>query len=95
MAIAKIAADKFVELRATARRHSSMSASPLMFDWGGTPANLRPNVDLLDDFRLDLASRRETFVSADLRVLPPSRRSAEWRLKPKATFDISRRNECS
>jgi hypothetical protein len=58
MAIAKIVADKFVELRAIARRRSGMSASPLIFDWSGSRAILRSNVDLLDDFRLDLASRR-------------------------------------
>lgn len=68
IAIAKIISDKFVTLRADARKRSGMSASPLMFDWSGTRAILRPNIDLLDDFRLDLASRREMFVSVDLRA---------------------------
>ena len=86
LAIAKIVADNFVQLRSTARRRSGMSASPLVFDWSGTRAILRPNVDLLDDFRLDLASRRETFVSVDLRAFYHSiySHTIPWAIRGKA-----------
>ncbi|MCT4334643.1 RNA-directed DNA polymerase [Paracoccus sp. YLB-12] len=86
MAIAKIIADNFVKLRTIARRRSGMSASPLMFDWSGSRAILRPNIDLLDDFRLDLASRREMFVSADLRAFYHSvyTHTIPWAIRGKA-----------
>lgn len=92
MAIAKIVADKFVELRATARRRSGMSASPLMFDWSGSRSILRSNIDLLDDFRLDLASRREMFVSADLRAFYHSvyTHTIPWAVRGKATAKADR-----
>lgn len=92
MAIAQIIAEKFVELRATARRRSGISASPLMFDWSGTRAILRPNVDLLDDFGLDLASRRETFVLADLRAFYHSiyTHTIPWAVRGKATAKANR-----
>ena len=86
LAIAKIVADNFVQLRSTARRRSGMSASPLVFDWSGTRAILRPNFDLLDDFRLDLASRRETFASVDLRAFYHSiySHTIPWAIRGKA-----------
>lgn len=86
LAIAKIVADNFVQLRSTARRRSGMSASPLVFDWSGTRAILRPNIDLLDDFRLDLASRRETFVSVDIRAFYHSiySHTIPWAVRGKA-----------
>ncbi|WP_206631168.1 RNA-directed DNA polymerase [Mesorhizobium sp. M7A.F.Ca.MR.362.00.0.0] len=92
MAIAKIVADKFVELRATSRRRSRMSASPLMFDWSGTRAILRSNIDLLDDFRLDLASRREMYVSADLRAFYHSvyTHTIPWAIRGKAAAKADR-----
>ena len=92
MAIAKIVADNFVQLRATAHRRSGMSASPLMFDWSGSRAILRPNIDLLDDFRLDLASRREMFVSADLRAFYHSiyTHTIPWAIRGKATAKADR-----
>lgn len=92
MAIAEIIADEFVKLRANARRRSGISASPLMFDWSGTRAILRPNIDLLDDFRLDLASRREMFVSADLRAFYHSvyTHTIPWAIRGKATAKADR-----
>lgn len=65
--IAKVAADNFVRLRAIAKK-SGLSASPPVFDWSGPRALMRPSVDLRDDFRVDLSSRREQFVSADIRA---------------------------
>lgn len=92
IAIAKIVADNFVKLRAIARRRSGMSASPLMFDWSGTRAILRSNIDLLDDFRLDLASRRETFVLADLRAFYHSvyTHTIPWAIRGKAIAKADR-----
>ena len=86
LAIAKIVADKFVQLRATARNRSGISSSPLMFDWTGTRAILRPSIDLLDDFRLDLASRREVFVIADIRAFYHSvyTHTIPWAIRGKA-----------
>lgn len=94
MAISKVIADNFVELRATARRRSGLSVSPLVFDWSGTRAVLRPSIDLLDDFRLDLASRRETFVSADLRAFYHSiyTHSIPWAIRDKAVAKADRRS---
>ena len=95
MAISKIVADEFVKLRSIAHRRSGMSASPLMFDWTGTRAIMRTNIDLLDDFRLDLASRRETFVSADLRAFYHSvyTHTIPWAIRGKATAKDDRFGE--
>lgn len=49
-------------------KQSGISASPPIFDWTGSRALVRPNIDLRDDFRLDLASRRERYVEADIRA---------------------------
>ena len=68
LAIAKVIADNFVKLRSIASQNSGISASPLIFDWNGTRAILRSSIDLREDFRIDLASRRESFVSVDLRA---------------------------
>ena len=67
LAIAHTASTNFVQLRKIAKR-SKLSASPLLFDWTGSRAIHRPSVDLRDDFRIDLATRRERFVEADLRA---------------------------
>jgi hypothetical protein len=68
LAISKVIADNFVKLRSAALRQSGISISPLIFDWTGTRSILRSSIDLREDFRIDLASRRETFVSVDLRA---------------------------
>lgn len=65
--LAKVVADNYIDLRKRARR-SGISASPPVFAWTGPRAVMRPNVDLRDDFRVDLSSRREEFVSADIRA---------------------------
>lgn len=65
--LAKVIADNYVDLRRKAKR-SGISASPPVFDWIGPRALMRSSVDLRDDFRVDLSSRREEFVSADIRA---------------------------
>lgn len=65
--LAKEVADNYVDLRKRAKK-SGISASPPVFDWSGPRALMRPNGDLRDDFRVDLSSRREEFVSADIRA---------------------------
>jgi len=68
LTISKIIADNSVTLRGTAFKNSDISASPVIFDWSGTRAILRPNLDIREDFRVDLSSRREYFVSVDIRA---------------------------
>ncbi|MBR0663074.1 RNA-directed DNA polymerase [Roseomonas hellenica] len=65
--LSRAVADNYVKLRA-ASKQSRMSASPPIFDWSGPRALVRPSIDLRDDFRVDLSSRREEFVSADIRA---------------------------
>lgn len=65
--LSKIVADNYVQLRRIAKK-SGISASPPVFDWSGPRAVMRPNVDLRDDFRIDLSSRREEYVTADIRA---------------------------
>jgi hypothetical protein len=63
-----------------------------MFDWSGTRAILRPNIDLLDDFRLNLASRREMYVSVDLRAFYHSvyTHTIPWAIRGKAAAKADR-----
>ncbi|NTJ41242.1 RNA-directed DNA polymerase [Agrobacterium larrymoorei] len=65
--LARTIAENYVDLRRKARR-SGISASPPIFDWTGARALMRSSVDLRDDFRIDLSSRREEYVSADIRA---------------------------
>ncbi|MBP2443800.1 RNA-directed DNA polymerase [Rhizobium leguminosarum] len=64
--LSKAIADNYVHFRRSAKK-SRLTSSPPVFDWSGTRAVMRPSVDLRDDFRIDLSSRREEYVSADLR----------------------------
>jgi hypothetical protein len=93
LAIAKVLSDNFVKLRADATKRSSISTSPLVFDWNGTRAILRPSIDLRDDFRIDLASRREKFVSVDLRAFYHSiyTHAIPWAIHGKAFAKRDRR----
>lgn len=65
--LARAVADNYVKIRQVAKC-SKISASPPIFDWNGHRALLRPSIDLRDDFRVDLSSRRETYVAADIRA---------------------------
>ena len=65
--LSKVIADNYVQLRRVAKK-SGISASPPVFDWSGPRAVMRPNLDLRDDFRIDLSSRREEYVTADIRA---------------------------
>jgi hypothetical protein len=65
--LSRTIADNYVRLRSVAKE-SGISASPPIFDWNGSRALMRPSVDLRDDFRVDLSSRREEYVSADIRA---------------------------
>lgn len=67
LAISKVLADNFVQLRSTSRI-SRFSTSPLVFDWTGSRAVFRPSIDLRDDFRVNLATRHERYVAADIRA---------------------------
>jgi hypothetical protein len=95
MAIAKVLADNFVKLRSRTRKLSRLSTSPLVFDWTGTRAILRPTVDLLEEFRLDLSSRREEYISADIRAFYHSvyTHSIPWAIRGKAEAKKKRRDE--
>lgn len=65
--ISRVLADNYVDLRRKARR-SQITLSPPVFDWSGSRALMRPTVDLRDDFRVNLSSRREEYVAADIRA---------------------------
>lgn len=83
--LAKVVADNYVRLRRAAKR-SGLSASPPVFDWSGPRAVMRPSVDLRDDFRIDLSSRREEYAAADVRAFFHSiyTHSIPWAIYGKA-----------
>ncbi len=65
--LSRAIADNYIEMRNAAKK-SQISSSPPIFDWNGPRALIRPSIDLRDDFRVDLSSRREEYVSADIRA---------------------------
>jgi len=65
--LSRLVADNYIKMRTAAKR-SQISSSPPIFDWNGPRALVRPSIDLRDDFRVDLSSRREEFVGADIRA---------------------------
>jgi hypothetical protein len=65
--LSRAVADNYIALRRVARA-SKLSLSPPVFDWSGTRALVRSSVDLRDDFRVELSSRREAYVAADVRA---------------------------
>jgi hypothetical protein len=65
--VSRAIADHYVSLRRVARG-SKLSLSPPVFDWSGPRALVRPGIDLRDDFRIELSSRREIYVAADIRA---------------------------
>jgi hypothetical protein len=67
LAISKVLSENFVHLRSVSRK-SEISASPIVFDWVGSRALFRPRIDLRDDFRVNLATRHERYVTADIRA---------------------------
>lgn len=67
LALSKVISDNYIDLKKIARK-SGISASPPLFDWKGARALMRSSVDLRDDFRINLSSRREEFISADIQA---------------------------
>ena len=65
--LSRAVADNYVGMRIAAKK-SKISSSPPIFDWNGPRTLVRPSIDLRDDFRVDLSSRREEFVNADIRA---------------------------
>jgi hypothetical protein len=65
--LSRAVADNYVDLRRKARA-SKITLSPPVLDWSGSRAVMRPSVDLRDDFRVSLSSRREEYVAADVRA---------------------------
>ncbi|NBB66047.1 reverse transcriptase [Pseudomonas sp. ODNR1LW] len=65
--LSRILANHYVALRKIARK-SKLSRSPPVFDWVGPRALARANADIRDDFRVELAARREMYVAADVRA---------------------------
>jgi hypothetical protein len=65
--LSRTIADNYVALRRKARA-SMLSLSPPVFDWNGNRALVRPSIDLHDDFRVKLSSRREAYIAADVRA---------------------------
>jgi len=94
LAISKVLADHFVKLRSASRK-SRFSASPLVFDWVGSRAVFRPSIDLRDDFRVNLATRHERYVAADIRAFFHSiyTHSIPWAIYGKAWAKQNRQYE--
>jgi hypothetical protein len=67
LVLSRVLADHYVALRKVARA-SKLSRSPPVFDWSGPRALARDNVNIRDDFRVELAARREEYVAADVRA---------------------------
>lgn len=65
--LSRVLANNYVALRKVARA-SKLSRSPPVFDWAGPRALARANADIRDDFRVELAARREMYVAADVRA---------------------------
>jgi hypothetical protein len=65
--LSRALADNYVDLRRKARA-SKITLSPPVFDWSGSRAMMRQSVEIRDDFRVHLSSRREEYVAADLRA---------------------------
>lgn len=89
--LSRTVADNYVKLRSAAKT-SKISSSPPIFDWNGPRALVRPSIDLRDDFRVDLSSRREEFVSADIRAFFHSiyTHAIPWAIHGKAFSKINR-----
>lgn len=65
--LSRALADNYVDLRRRARA-SNITLSPPVFDWSGTRALMRASVELRDNFRINLSSRRESYAEADIRA---------------------------
>lgn len=65
--LSRVIADNFVDIRRRSKTET-LSSSPSIFDWSGPRSLVRPNIDVRDDFRIDLSSRREQYVAADIRA---------------------------
>jgi hypothetical protein len=65
--LSRVLADNYIALRRKARA-SKLTLSPPVFDWAGSRALVRPSVELRDKFRVNLSSRREEYVAADIRA---------------------------
>lgn len=89
--ISRAIAENYVKMR-TAAKNSQISSSPPIFDWNGPRALIRPSIDLRDDFRVDLSSRREEFVSADIRAFFHSiyTHAIPWAVHGKAFAKLNR-----
>jgi hypothetical protein len=89
--LSRTLADNYVKMR-TAAKQSRISSSPPIFDWNGPRALVRPSIDLRDDFRVDLSSRREEFVGADIRAFFHSiyTHAIPWAIHGKAFAKLNR-----
>lgn len=65
--LSRVLADNYIDLRRKARE-SKITLSPPVFDWSGSRALMRSSINLRDEFRINLSSRREDYVTADVRA---------------------------
>ena len=65
--LSRALSNNYVDLRRKARA-SKVTLSPPVFDWSGSRALMRPSVVVRDDFRVNLSSRREEYVAADVQA---------------------------
>jgi hypothetical protein len=92
--LSRVVASNYIDIRKVAKK-SKISASPPVFDWSGPRAVMRPNIDLRDDFRIDLSSRREEFAAADIRAFFHSiyTHSIPWAIYGKEWAKANRGNQ--
>jgi hypothetical protein len=91
LALSRVLANNYVALRKIALT-SKFSLSPPVFDWTGPRALSRPSVDLRDEYRVELSSRREIYVAADLRAFFHSiyTHAIPWAIHTKAVAKKNR-----
>ena len=65
--LSRTLADHYVELRRIASA-SKITLSRPVFDWSGSRALMRPSIELRDESRVTLSSRREDYAVADVRA---------------------------
>lgn len=89
--LSRTLAENYVDLRRKARA-SKLTLSPPVFDWSGPRALVRASIDLRDNFRVNLSSRREEFVAADVRAFFHSiyTHAIPWAIHGKATAKQNR-----
>lgn len=94
LAIARVISDNFIQLKKSAQQ-SQFSASPLEFDWDGSRAALRPNINVRDDFQVNLLNTCDRFASADIQSFFHSiyTHAIPWAIRGKSVAKSNRSDD--